>query len=597
MRRSGLLITALALSVSYGGCGSPTNKVDQTILTSLSYRELFIDGTPAMPVDDGGFALPANAAVPDEAFEGRLDLVDTDRNGIFQTITDSYGVLGGGDSTWKHLPPFSFEFVQDGSYLIPAQQGLFYTGHPRWNYIVGPGRVWKQNDDSGYTRASFPFALIQKNQNCVHNGVMTFLFSNSKSPNVSHVRYQITQETCAYAEFNLWGQIAASYTPYPVAKDIAIKSDHAAELIHRLPTKPLSVLTTDFPDAGVDPAALIGDYKYLEGVTTYGLFINGVNYVSGCQTRFGEYSFCGEMRLPSYSTSKSAFNSVAMMRLGQLYGNGVYNQLIRDYVPECIRGGDWTTVTFDDGLDMATGNFLSAAYLSDEGSPESTTFSREVPYVTKIDDAIRPFPHQAPPGTTWVYQDVAAFITTQAMNHYLQQQRGSDADIFSLVRDDVYKPMEISEGGLTTMRTDNSEMGKPMGYMGLFYTQDDIAKIAKLLNNDNGVINGSQILDPTRLQETLYRNPSILGLPIPDTGTPSVPNTRRYNNSFWAKHVTQAAFPQYSCDFWVPYMSGAGGITIALLPNGATFYVFGDHNEADWASAAHEANKLAPFCH
>jgi hypothetical protein len=246
--------------------------------------------------------------------------VNLSSNGQFEALTDSYGILG--DSVWRHLPPFSFEFVQDGGYLIPAQQGLVYTGHPVWNYIVGPGRVWKQSDDSGYSRASFPFALVERNQNCVHNGAMTFLFSNSRTPNVSKVRYQITQETCGYSKFNLWGQVSATYSPHTVANAAALKAEHAEEIANRLPTRPLSALTTDFPGSGINPAALVSDHRYPADITFYGLLVNGVNYVSGCQTRFGEYAFCSEMRVPSYSTAKSAFNSVAMMRLGQLYGSG-----------------------------------------------------------------------------------------------------------------------------------------------------------------------------------------------------------------------------------------------------------------------------------
>jgi len=600
MKPATILLSALSVCISLGGCGTPTVKVDQppsASPTSFSYSDLFSSANPQVPANDGAFAMPANAAAPANTFEGRLELVNPAGNGSFALLRDDYGALGGGDSVWKHLAAFSFEFVQDGNDLIPVQQGLVLTGNPVWNYIIGPGRVWQQSDDSRYTRASFPFALIQRNQNCVHNGAMTFLFSNSKSPAISHVRYQITQETCRYAKFNLWGQISATYTPSSVANAATIKSDHAAEVANRLPTKPLSALTTDFPGSGFNVAAMTSDRQYPQDVTMYGLLINGVNYVSGRQTRYGEYAFCSEMRVPSYSTAKTVFNSVAMMRLGQLYGSGVYSQLIKDYVPEYTRGGDWSTVTFDNGSDMATGNYLSAAYMSDEDGAADQAFLVAESYATKIDDAFRPFPHQAAPGTTWVYQDVATFITNHAMDNYLKQQQGGSADIFNLVRDDVFKPIGISQGGLTSLRTDNSTDGKPLACIGLFYIQDDVAKIARLLNNDHGKVNGSQILDPARLQDSLFQIPSSLGLLVPDTGTPVVPNTNRYNNNFWAKRVTTAESPQYGCDFWVPNMSGYGGITVALLPNGTTFYIFSDNNEWNWGNAAIEANKLAPMCH
>jgi hypothetical protein len=559
--------------------------------STLSYNDLFSSSSPAAPAEDGAFAMPGGAAAPPDTFEGKLELSNPGGKGSFQTLLSTHGQLS---DMWKHLPDFSFEFVQDGIYLIPAQQGLVYTGNPVWNYIVGPGLVWQQSDDSGYSRASFPFALIERNQNCVHNGEMAFLFSNSKSPNISEVRYQVTKETCEYMQFNMWGQLPATYTHYAVTNDAKIKTEAAAERANRLPTKPLSA---DFPGSGVDPAGFVRDFAHPENITLYGLLINGVNYVSDCKTRFGQYAFCSEMRLPSYSTAKSALNGLAMMRLGQLYGSGVYSQLIRNYVPEHVDGGDWTSVTFSNGSDMATGNYQSAGYMVDANGAADTAFLMAETYSAKAFDAFNPYPHQAPPGMVWVYQNAAAFITNQAMNAYLQQQQGGNADIFNMLSTDVYETIGISKGGQTTLRTDNSPTGKVVGALGLFYITDDVAKIAKFMNNDNGAANGDQLLDPQRLRESLFRDPAALGLPVPDVGTPAVPNTRRYSHNFWAKKITPTEYPQFKCTFWAPYMNGFGGINIVLLPNGATFYVFSDGDESKWSAGMTEANKLSPICH
>jgi len=40
------------------------------------------------------------------------------------------------------------------------------------------------------------------------------------------------------------------------------------------------------------------------------------------------------------------------------------------------------------------------------------------------------------------------------MNSYLQQRQGSSADIFNSIRDAVFKPLHMSQGSLTTLRTD-----------------------------------------------------------------------------------------------------------------------------------------------
>ena len=169
------------------------------------------------------------------------------------------------------------------------------------------------------------------------------------------------------------------------------------------------------------------------------------------------------------------------------------------------------------------------------------------------------------------------------------------------LRDEVLKPIKFSQGGLSTLRTDNTDKitdrsGKPFGSHGLFYIYDDVAKLSKFLNNDGGKADNIQILDPTRLRDSLFRNPDSLGLPI--SGPKGiVPETHRYQSAFWGTKMTRAEFPGvYGCDVWVARMGGYGGISIVLMPNGVTYYVFSDNDEFLWHDAVREANKLAPFC-
>jgi len=563
--------------------GDPLTGSGVVSRTLLTYANL-TTGTSTAPVDDSAFALPANAAMPDHVFEGRLELSSEATSGGFSEVKDTFAYTGNGDNPRKHLPEFSFEFVQNGSHLIPVQQGLSYTGHAYWNYIVGPGRVWKETTDNGYSRAAFPFALIQRNANCTHNGVMTFLFNGS---GISKVRYQITQETCAYYKINMWGQLTGTYSPYSVTNAATYKSNHATEVSNRLPTKPIADLAADFPASGVN-VATFGSGVTAAHMTYYGVIINGTNYVSGCTTRYGTYAFCSNMRASSYSTAKSAFTSITLMRLGQVYGPGVYNQLIKDYVPEYTGSvGTWTSVTFNNTIDMATGNYRLAGYESDEGGSYMDTFFLAEPYSSKIAAAFN-FPYKVAPGTFWNYHSSDTFIVTRAMNNYLQSQAGSGADIFNMVRDEVYAPIKLSAGTMTSLRTDNSSTGAPFGGYGLFWTQDDIAKVAKLLNNDNGMADGVQLLQTDMLADSMQQDAVDRGLDT--TGSPVF----KYNNAFWAKQFTSA--DGYTCSFYTPFMSGYGGITVVMMPNGATYYYFSDNEEYSWSSSVNEANKLVPHC-
>lgn len=540
-------------------------------------------GTSTTPINDAAFGMPNGASAPTRTFSGTLELFGETSSDGYMLLKDSfqYSIASG----WKYLPKFRYQFVQSGDYLIPVTQGLAITGNSYWNYIIGPGRIWNQSSDKGMDRASFPFTLVQRNANCAHNGVMTFLFDGTK---VSNVRYQVTQEICPYFKFNMWGSLTAAYTPETIANADAIKTDHATELANRLPTKPLAALATDFPAAGVN-LANFGKWVTPSEMSAYGLLINGINYVSSCTTRYGSYPYCEDMRMTSFSTSKAAFVDIALMRLGQRYGKTVSDLKIKDYVPETSGSpGNWSNVTFNNTIDMATGNYREPGYMVDEDT-FLTPFYVAESYSDRISKALA-FPAKQSPGQLWIYHTSDTFIVTSAMNNYLVQQQGSGADIFNMVRDEIYKPLHLSAGALTTVRTDNSTTGTPLGGYGLFWTLDDIAKIAMLLNNQHGTIGGSQVLNADMLADSMQQNPLDRGVTTTDKVSFS------YNNGFWAKQITPKEFTQFTCTFWVPFMSGLGGVTLAMMPNGSAYYYFSDNDEYFWYDALIESNNLKRMC-
>jgi hypothetical protein len=544
------------------------------------------------PLPDAAFAVPSGALPPSQIFSGKLDLAPTPGYGNGTLLFTTFDSVRS-DLYWKQLPPFHVEFVQAGSHLVPAQQGLILTGSPAWNLIVGAGAVWDQPGDKGYTRAALPFALIERSQNCVHNGELTFLFSNTQQPAISQVRYQITQETCYYMKVDMWGQVPAQYTHHDVPHAAALLHDFTAELAQRVPRKPLSALAQDFPAAHIELAAFLRGRKHPEDVTAYGLYVHGVHYASKCPTRYGEYPFCDEMRMPSYSTAKSAFAGVAMMYLGQRFGSELYARKLTPYLPNVGQDASWNAVSFSNALDMATGHFVTPGFERDEDGPEEK-FLVDEDLEPKLKDALLGFPYKVPPGTVWDYQSHNTFLATVAMNTFVQQKLGSGADLFNLVRDDIYKPLQLSQGMLTTLRTGNEATGMPEGYFGLFYIQDDVVKLARFFDEGSGMIHGKPVLDAKRLRESLFRVSASEGLL---TGDPrQVLGTVRYNHGFWARHFTRLEYPQLPCDVWAPYMSGYGGISIVMLPHDTVFYVFSDAEEFVFNDAVLEINKLSPLC-
>ena len=549
--------------------------VERTLLT----REELLNGFDySSPVDEAALTPPIDAAPPAHSFEGHLELRGED-------IVGEMTVLRGEpdqEPEVSHLPEFDFTFVQsaDGT-LIPAQRGLIITGHPYWNYIIEPGRVWQESGDQGYARASFPFALVWKGSNATLNGTMTFLFDDA---GISKVWYQITQETTISLSADMWGLLDAAYHPAAVVDAHQLRDAFAQEMDGRLPTKPIAQLAHDYP--GVDVAAF-GRGVAPKSLTWYGFVINGVNYVSGCPTRYGEYAYCATMRAPSYSTAKSAFVSMALMRLAQKYDPAAPDLLIADYVPEAVDSpGDWSSVTFNHVLDMSTGNYRSAGFMIDEETWDSDPFWSEEYYPDVITAAFN-WPHSAPPGTQWVYRTSDTFIITRALQNYLQTQSDPQADIFQFVVDEVYMPLNIGPGAFSTLRTkDDNWQGQSYGGYGMWWIPDDLAKIANFLNADGGAVDGEQILHPALLAAALQQDPNDRGVDRNGNG--------KYNNAFWADSYGSA--DGFDCEFWVPQMLGYSGIVVALMPNGASYYYASDGRDFSWDAAVHEANKIRPYC-
>src|SRR6185503_18422390 len=107
--------------------------------------------------------------------------------------------------------------------------------------ILEPGRIWDERSDHGMSRVALPFTLEERNANCMHNGMMTFLFDGRR---VSNVAFEIASETCLYFKFDAWGQLAATFTP-ATAPDPATAAAYTLEVSHRLPVKPIAELARD----------------------------------------------------------------------------------------------------------------------------------------------------------------------------------------------------------------------------------------------------------------------------------------------------------------------------------------------------------------
>ena len=582
---------ALAAGLLLAAAAAPADSFDPlpgsgaVTRSQLGFTYLTTTATdPGSLIDFSAYALPTGAANPTNFFQGLLTLNNTATSGGFQEVVDTNGYTGAADTTRKHLPPFAFQFIQTGTHIFPLERGAIASTHPEWEYVLAPGRVWNETSDSGYSRAAVPFALMQKNQNCVHNGVLTFLFKADGS--VSKVAYQIASETCSYFKVNMWGVLAASYTPQTIADAATRITAYQAEVAARMPVKPLSALTTDFPGAGIDVNKLLTPSTTVAAhVSTVGFVTDGVHYRGGCTTRYGSYPYCDQLVLPSFSTAKSVFAALALMRLEKKHP-GAKSELIKTWIPGC-NITRWNGVTIEHALDMATGNYTSASYEVDENSTATSNgFFLKTTAADKVNFACTGYAHKVNPGTSWVYHTTDTYLVGTALQAYVKSLEGSTKDVYAdTIVAEQWNAINAGPTVKYTRRTYDTTAQPFAGY-GLVWQPDDVAKIGSYIGISQGVVGGTPLLDATLLNAALQKTPTDPGL---SAGTDT-----RYNNGFWAYNVKTSL----GCanDRWVPFMSGFGGISVVLMPNNTVYYMFNDNAQFLWVDAVIQSAKIRAVC-
>jgi CubicO group peptidase (beta-lactamase class C family) len=193
------------------------------------------------------------------------------------------------------------------------------------------------------------------------------------------------------------------------------------------------------------------------------------------------------------------------------------------------------------------------------------------------------------PGTEMRYENLHYVILSAAMDAYLKQKEGPSAHLWDMVVGEVYAPIGIAHAPMMhTIESDGSR-GIPLMAYGLYPTADDTAKIAQLLQN-GGKFNGQQLLSASLTAAALYQtaNRGLRGSVIYDNQFGS----SRYLMSLWSVAWSDGA----GCTTRVPYMLGAGGSLVALLPNGVTAFRYTDSNNEDVNPLVHAGANLGGMC-
>lgn len=548
----------------------------------LTRRFLTSDAAMPAPVSMSEFAPTEPRTAAPHGFVGRLKLSGPVVADGFELIYDEHGRMDTVGEVIRRLPDFDFSFVSRGGDLIPLQQGVIRRDHPYWEIALQPGKVWRRKDDGPWSRAAIPFALQERSANCTHNGVMTWLYD--REGRVSDVAFQIGSETCAYLKFDLWGKVRAAYeqTTRGEAEAAAIaRVDRHVEA--RLPVRPLGALAQARP--GTDTESLLfADGINPADVSVYGLLVDGVHYRGACETRHGDYPYCDVLPLPSYSTAKTLFAGVGLMRAEQLVP-GISQRTIASVIPECDLPR-WEDVTIEDALDMATGNYSEPGPTADEDSAPHLEFVFSDSHAEKLEFSCGYFERRAEPDTTFAYHTSDTYLVGVALQRLVDEIVEGGGDAYTDLLMPLWQRLQLSPLLDVTKRT-YDEAAQPFAGYGLTVEADDWLRIADWLANRGGRLDGEPTLDPGMLDAALQRDPDDRGVVA---GNP----TLRYNNSMWAFNVREVIGCEQ--DLWIPFMSGFGGITIAMMPNGIIFYYASDGYVHRWRSAVRTAHTIEPMC-
>lgn len=528
--------------------------------------------TTAFPTDR--FAPPSDAIAPARQVQGELT-IQSARAGHFTLRKDAYSSFPAMPDL-ALLPAARITLIQVGDDVVPVQRGPIAGDHPAWEWIFEPGRAWSMADRPGVTYVALPFALMERNANCLHNGLA--LFTLDADGRASHLVYQIGSETCSYLQFDLWGATDAAFAAGPVADAEATAAAYRRELAERRPVRPVS-------DLGSGAARNFGSPQEVDpaAMTTFGYSSGGALYAGPCPTRYGPYPYCDVLDLPSYSWAKSIVASIAAMRLEFLFP-GAMDSLISDYVPQCD-ADRWRGVTFRNALDMATGLYNAPEHEADENSRAMTRFFLSESHADKIAIACTAFERREAPGQRFVYHTSDTYILGTAMAAYLRRRIHGDVDLYDDMLVPIWRALGLSPVVMQTRRTRDA-VRQPFTGWGLVLHRNDVVLLTDFLQR-GGTVGGQPLLDRDMLNQAMQRDPRHRGLR-------AIVDTQRYQHGFWAWN----AGPVLNCarDVWIPAMSGFGGLAAAMMPNGSTYFYFSDGGDFLWRKAAEMSNRLSPIC-
>ncbi|GAB5555763.1 MAG: hypothetical protein Sapg2KO_53540 [Saprospiraceae bacterium] len=553
-------------------CQNRPSQWNGSVLTqdreNLTVEEL-LEGKAQALVDMSYFSKSIWAKEANDSFSGTLSLQETQLN--YPKGKEYYP----GENIF---PKLQLDFISNRGELIPLIKDKISTknqGNSYWDVMLGTGKIWQEEKDGEWNRASFPLTLTDRWIGTARNCVATFVY---KPDSISNVCLQCSQETADIDDKglgNITGILPANFQAKQFADSTQIIERHNLFESKRLPIRPLSQI-----DAKNKVANYFEKMKVTNAPTSLGaVLMDNTLYLHPPKTRHGLYPYPNEMRHGLYSVTKSMAGALALMYFEERYQEDVFSQLISDYVPALADHEGWKEVTFSQSLNMVTGT---------EGGEDSErlfgtliiaeTAEEAINNIAKLGDA------PALPGQKFNYASTNLFVLSYALQKYVEEKEGDKVNYWDLVRDQVLVPIGAEHFTvLPTIEEDESEAIPILAY-GALPTIDEAAKIALLFANF-GNYEGRQILNKERVKEVFGET---------DWAGYSTNNDFRgsnYQHAFWSKEIKTK-----NCKIRATFMLGFGENYVVFLPSKAIIFRFLDEHDLNIDQLIKAVENLKSSC-
>lgn len=534
----------------------------------LTVDQLSADSTFAL-VDMSFFAKPEWAKEATHRLSGAISFDDTEF--IFPE--------GGERSPAEDLfPGVILDFISHEGALIPRVKEHMITreySKSYWDLFVGTGAVWQEVEDGRWSRASFPLTLTDRYMGQAINCVATFAYTPSE---ITKIHVQCSQETAhlAYGQLrDLRATLRAKYLPTSFPDSAQLMEKHLRLESLRLPVLPLSNI-----DVHQEITEEFKRPRYTYAPVSLGaIWLDGKLYSYPPQTRHGLYPYPHEMRHAVNSVTKSLAGSLALLYFAQRYGEGIFDELITDYVPELAHHSGWQGVTFSHALSMVTGTV---------GSENSKHFGEVLVMPRSAKEAINNIAtlgdDVGTPGGKFNYGPTNTFVLSYALQKYVERKEGTKVGYWELVKENVLTPLGADYFTVRHTIEPDGEEGIPLLSYGAFPTLDEAAKIAVLLSNE-GNHKGRQLLHREKTREALGRS---------TVAAYSTDNDFRgsgYQHGLWSRTVRSG-----KCDVEVRYMLGYGENYVVFLPNKAIIFSFMDEHDLNFDLLVQSVERIKSSC-